>query len=152
MHDSRWTRYGDFTRGRVPYHSQEERFWPKVDKTPTCWLWIGAIGSGGYGNFYISNVGRKIRTTLAHHWAYEQLIGPVPEGLDLDHLCRNRACVNPAHLEPVTRSTNLRRGVGTAGRTECPQGHPYDEANTYHDPLTGWRQCRQCRAARDAAR
>ena len=78
----------------------------------------------------------------AHRFAYEMLVGPIPEGLDLDHLCRVRHCVNPNHLEPVTRSENLRRGIRprlpqndrigdkNRAKTHCPKGHPYDEANT----------------------
>lgn len=88
----------------------EQRFWPKVDKTSTCWLWTGALTLasnkhvGGYGRF---RVGAQMRR--AHRYAYELLVGPIPAGLDLDHLCNNRRCVNPAHLEPVTRAVNISR-------------------------------------------
>lgn len=159
-HATRFDRYGDVGRGRVPYHSEVERFWPKVEKTAACWLWVGAIGSGGYGNFYTEASGssgsRKYRTVPAHRWSYEHLVGPVPEGLHLDHLCRNRACVNPVHLEPVTATENLRRGTGPSAvngaATHCPLGHPYSEANTYRVPTTGWRQCRICRRETDRRR
>jgi hypothetical protein len=85
----------------------------------------------------------------AHRFAYELLVGPIPEGLELDHLCRNHACVNPAHLEPVIHVENIRRGDTDAqgrcnrDKTHCPAGHPLDEANTYHNPH-GWRACRTC--------
>lgn len=118
-----------------------------------CWLWTGALAGGGYGKGWSNG-----RTVLAHRWAYQLLVGAVPEGLELDHLCRVRRCVNPEHLEPVTASVNVLRSTGpaVAGRhnaikTHCPQGHPYDEANTYISP-SGGRSCRTCSAARSAAR
>ena len=75
----------------------EERFWAKVDKTDDCWLWTANRTNAGYGHFWLDR-----RMVLAHRFAYELLIGPIPDGLTLDHLCRVRACVNPAHLEAVT--------------------------------------------------
>ena len=108
-----------------------------------CWLWIGTKDGSGYGLLYIN--GHLVK---AHRFAYELLVGSIPEGLTIDHLCRNRACVNPDHLEPVTMRTNLLRGNGWAAqnarKAHCPQGHPFDEQNTYYDPKGG-RRCRVCR-------
>jgi hypothetical protein len=119
----------------------EARFWAKVEKTDTCWVWSAAKISG-YGAFKLD--GRAIR---AHRFAYELLVGPVPEGLPLDHLCRNRACVNPAHLEPVTHRVNILRGEGAcavkARQTHCIHGHEFTLENTYLK--SGKRQCRTCR-------
>lgn len=133
----------------------EERFWAKVNKNGPipenrpglgqCWLWTGRQIGAGYGGF----LGRNGRTTYGHRFAYELLIGAVPEGFEIDHLCRNRMCVNPTHMEVVTHLENVRRGRGpkVAGRwqrarTHCPQGHPYDLFNTYI--YKGARQCRAC--------
>lgn len=121
-----------------------ERFWSKVEKTATCWLWLAARDGKGYGAAYVG--GRQVR---AHRFAYELLVGPIPEGLVLDHVkargCQHRHCVNPDHLEAVTNRENLMRGEGitaiAARKTHCPQGHPYD----YVDPKSRKRKCRTCR-------
>lgn len=123
----------------------EMRFWDKVEKTATCWAWRSVVMSNGYGVF---SPGRPRRRMLAHRFAYEFLRGPIPEGLDIDHLCRNRRCVNPDHLEPVTRQMNLLRGLN-GNKTVCLRGHPYDEQNTRWqmrpDRLGGKsRECRTC--------
>jgi hypothetical protein len=124
----------------------EQRFWAKVDKSGDCWQWTAAKCSRGYGAF---GVDRKPRR--AHRVAYELVVGPIPDGLELDHLCRNPSCVNPEHLEPVTHRENMRRGTGVFGvnarKTHCNSGHLYDEANTIWEP-NGSRRCRMCKNLR----
>lgn len=123
--------------------SPNERFWAKVEKTPTCWLWRGALTSGGYGNFVI----HRGTNVAAHRFAYELLVGPIPEGLVLDHLCRLPLCVNPEHLEPVTERENIRRGDAPTAilsrENRCAKGHRLTGSNVYVDPR-GWRHCRIC--------
>lgn len=128
-------------------------FWSKVnqdgpipDYAPElgpCWLWTAADNGHGYGQFWPG---------VAHVFSWILENGAVPDGLELDHLCRVRLCVRPSHLEPVTRQVNMDRipafarfDIGTLNRTKdtCPQGHPYDEANTYHT-RGGRRHCREC--------
>lgn len=126
------------------------RFWSKVHKTSSCWIWFAGKNQKGYGLFHVSSG----KTQAAHRFSWEQLNGPVPKGLELDHLCRVRHCVNPAHLELVTHVENVRRGdagINMASKTHCPQGHPYDEKNTYvHN--NGGRACRKCSNQRMLAR
>lgn len=130
----------------------EERFWAKVEKTDGCWIWTAAK-THGHGVFGVNG-----RNRYAHILAYELLVGPVPDGLDLDHLCRNRACVRPDHLEPVTRRVNLLRGETIAARhaakTHCPQGHPYEPPHVriVQGPNGPQRQCRTCDRDRQRAR
>lgn len=131
-----------------PVTSPEVRFWRFVHPEPLsgCWLWSGAISNEGYGRFRFGVRGSK--QGMAHRFAYELLVGPIPQGLQLDHLCRTPACVNPAHLEPVTGRENLLRGdtfqARNAAKTSCVHGHPFDERNTEWRP-TGGRACRECR-------
>lgn len=121
-----------------------ERFWEKVDETSGCWLWTAYRGQDGYGRFKVDQ-----RAVLAHRFAYEALVGPIPEGLDIDHLCRVRQCVNPKHLEAVTRHENLIRGKTTltalnTAKTHCPAGHPYEGSNLLLWSGQG-RRCRVCK-------
>ena len=116
-----------------------ERFWPKVEKTDGCWLWKAYISTSGYGQFTISR-----RHYPAHRVSYELLVGRIPEGLEVDHLCRVRHCVNPDHLEPVTRLENIRRGICKRNLTHCLRGHEFTESNTYIQK-NGCRRCRTCK-------
>lgn len=129
-----------------------DRFWNKVDiQGPLdCWLWLDPL-QRGYGRFSDSG-----RTHRAHRYAYELLVGPIPVGLTVDHLCRVRHCVNPLHFELVTLGENARRanpGERRAkqqlAKTHCPQGHPYDEENTYRYERR--RGCRACHLVRSRA-
>lgn len=118
-----------------------------------CWNWQGRRDKRGYGKFSRGRVGEGNVST--HRFAYERLVGPIPDGLHLDHLCRNPRCCNPDHLEPVTCRENLLRGdtfqARNAAKTHCPKGHPYDEANTYVSSR-GMRSCRACAHERSLAR
>ena len=129
--------------------SFDRRFMSRVEKTEHgCWVWLGAKMRNGYGQLVVGGV-----HYAAHRYAYQELVGAIPAGLDLDHLCRNRACTNPDHLEPVTRSENPLRGLKRTHnleKTHCPSGHEYSDENTYVNGDR--RQCRACAKARASAK
>jgi len=148
MHYKRWLSTGNPNLIKVE-HSLEaikKRFWDKVQKTEQCWIWIGALDAGGYGAVTIDN--RRLR---AHRVSFEWEQGTIHDGLVVDHLCRNRACVNPTHMEVVTPKINTARGYSppaiNAYRTECAIGHPFDLFNTYIR-TNGKRECRTCKKDR----
>lgn len=117
----------------------EERYWIKVDTSggpDACWPWLGALDRDGYGHF---------DNQTAHRSSYRLQVGPIPEGLHIDHLCRNRACQNAKHLEAVTKRENELRGLKGVLKTHCPSGHPCNETNTYMH--RGRRVCRVCNRA-----
>ncbi|MGV9540875.1 HNH endonuclease signature motif containing protein [Nocardia beijingensis] len=105
-----------------------------------CWNWTGSRDRHGYGMFWVDK-----HHKIAHRAVYENSVGPIPKNLELDHLCRNIACVNPDHLEPVTRKENIRRRF--ALMTHCVRGHKFTPENTYLRAGTGHRQCRACNKA-----
>lgn len=145
-----------------------ERFWAKVNvvlERTACWLWAGALTSAGYGNFYEE----PGRWSLAHRVMYEAIVGPIAGNMTIDHLCRNRACVRPKHLQVVSFQENCQRRSDSLYRereqpidpdiltahnrdkTHCPAGHDYTATNTYRDRV-GRRYCKRCQADRQAAR
>jgi len=150
----RFVQYVDYD-GPIPTHRPD---------LGACWLWRGARywnSGGGYGGFWLNG-----HTRLAHRVAYQLWVGPIPQGLHLDHICHNgsscpggdscahRRCVNPQHLEPVTREANVLRGHGITAKnlvkTHCPANHPLTPENTY--VYRGKRSCRRCHALREIVR
>lgn len=129
---------------------QETRFWSKVDKSGSCWLWTGSKTSWEYGQHTVDGKNWRV-----HRLAYILTKGEIPKGLHLDHLCRVRHCVNPDHLEPVTNKQNVLRGIGptanNARKTHCKRGHEFTEANTYVY-TRGEHQERFCKACHNLTR
>ncbi len=131
----------------------ESRFWNKVERTDPdhCWEWTGAVSDNGYGR--IGAGGKRGKTLQAHRVSYElNTRRPIEQGMTVDHLCRNRSCVNPKHMEVVTRGENVLRGVSPAARAarqaECQRGHSYTPGNLYRTSK-GYRQCRACKRMRE---
>lgn len=143
-HYMRWRVHGDplTVLREVPRRNTPDTFWARVDKGAGCWEWTGKRVNWGYGV-----VSWEGRFRAAHRVAYELAVGPIPPGLTIDHLCRNRLCCRPEHLEAVTNIENVMRGNGPAAvnarKTHCPKGHPYDAANTARRS-NGDRHCRAC--------
>lgn len=129
----------------MPYPRQP--LWPRLLARRViegdCWIYTGNRTSEGYGHISYQN-----KVQPVHRLAYETTVGPIPEGMHLDHLCRRPPCFNPAHLEPVTCRENLMRGETAAARyaarTHCDKGHPFDVANTYMRADGNGRHCRTC--------
>ena len=149
-HYMRWKRHGDPLAGQQSKSkTRAEAFWSNVRKTETCWLWQGRKVRG-YGLMWAD--GHDVQV---HRWSYERFVGPIPDGLVIDHLCRNPSCVNPQHLEPVTSLTNTMRSpiapaAINARKTHCIHGHPFTGENLI--VWRGKRACRECKRASDQRR
>lgn len=169
-HYSAWRESADFTP--VVLMTESERFWSKVDRSGginACWWWTGTVGSGGYGDFYVHNGSPRIQK--AHRYSYGLHYGAIPDDVEIDHLCHTkkcptpgvgdkcRSCVNPLHLEAVSRQTNILRGQSPERTrehffttvTHCPKGHEYTPENIrweYRANGKGTRHCRECNRIR----
>lgn len=137
-----------------------ERLMDKVQMEPNsgCWLWDGGLNNRGYGTLRPTG-GKNIGV---HRLSYQLHVAPIPECMEIDHLCKVRCCVNPDHLEPVTRLENVRRSSAgyyarspennvQKAKTHCPQGHPYSGDNLWTSK-TGQRQCKTCHRVRERVR
>lgn len=144
------------------HYNDFPRFWSKVGigSPDKCWPWMTGQNGNGYGFFNEPRQsGRKRRNTVAHRVAYELLVGPIPDGLTLDHLCRQTLCVNPRHLEPVSHITNTMRGfspmANNARKTHCVRGHEFSPENTLtrrKGDRHPSRECRTCKRNRERTR
>lgn len=166
VHHDRWRKCGDPAGGAKMQRVIAERFWAKVEKGAdppacrpdlgSCWVYCGTINNQGYGTFYVdTETGKK----YAHRFSYALENGPIPDGLELDHLCRRTACVRPTHLEAVAHVVNANRGISRevnqarfSARTHCKYGHMLDETNTrLRQTKRGiCRTCRICARRLDA--
>lgn len=144
LHYKRWWRTGDPLVHLRVRRDPVAMFWEKVDASGDCWEWTASRDKMGYGRASVRRKG-----WLAHRLAWCLLVGPIPAPLQVDHLCRNPACVNPDHMELVTMQENIRRGAPNnatrwATINECTRGHPYTPENLYISPTSGQRVCRTC--------
>ena len=140
----------DKTEGKKLPDKDKQRFMSKVKVViDGCWEWEGSTDRHGYGYFWFAGKIRK-----AHRFSYTLCMRDIPEGLTIDHLCRNPACVNPQHLEPVTQKENVNRGerwTEEKRATHCPQGHAYAPDNAYINADTGYKWCKICKLQRQKA-
>lgn len=151
-HRQRIARYGELfpvsRRSNIELY-----FWSlvKIPATPdSCWNWTGPLDGSGYGRAVARQLS-PTNTKMAHRWVYEQRVGTIPDGMVIDHLCRNRSCVNPEHLEPVLSAENTRRGLHGELRIRCAHGHELSAENTYVRKSDGSRRCRRCAAVQTRA-
>lgn len=127
----------------------EFRFWGYIGPSDAneCWPWVGPLTNTGYGKFSLNR-----KSLLAHRYAYRMYKSDIAKGLTIDHLCRNRTCVNPSHMEVVSMKVNVLRGIGPSAinsrKTQCPQGHEYNPENTYVSK-EGFRHCWECLKANE---
>lgn len=133
-----------------------DRFAPKIALTDSgCIEWLAGTNGVGYGQLRVQIDGTN-RHYYAHRWSYEYHVGPIPDGMHIDHLCRNTRCVNPDHLEPVTPRVNNLRGASSPAanrrKTHCHKGHELSGSNLYITPSSGYRHCRECARQHDRAR
>ena len=139
------------SKERLVVLNVNERFWSKVKKTDSCWIWTGYRDKDGYGRFGIDE---KIKHK-AHRFSYELVNGKIPNNQEIDHLCKNTSCVNPDHLEIVTHQENIKRsnvGINQSSKTHCPQGHEFTKENTYYRKDRFGRGCQTCINERSIAR
>ena len=132
---------------------QECNFWKKVSKTESCWLWQASKDSKGYGQVRLGARPGKLK--YVHRLSYEMLVGPIKDGMVIDHLCKVPNCLNPEHLEQVTQAENVRRGKGNGYRekTHCIRGNEFTPENTRRSgPNNTFRQCITCKITYDKAR
>lgn len=147
---TRWNKTGSTEPTYLHGLTLEEAFWRRVDRRgpEECWTWLGSTSTVGYGRLT-----HEKTLHMAHRLSYELQVGPIADGLVIDHLCRTTNCVNPAHLEPVTTRTNVLRGIGPSAantrKTHCPAGHPYAGENLAF--YKTYRMCRTCKRQRARA-
>lgn len=148
-------RHGNYLL-RWPEQTTEERFWSKVKKTEFCWIWCAGLTSTGYGLFHL-DAERRSKKIKAHRFAYENMVGSIPEGNILHHTCGNLLCVNPAHLRPLTQADHNLLGQNickvNSDKQFCPKGHPLVEGNLRLNHLKrGQRECATCHRERERLR
>ncbi len=136
--------------GPMPQENVIDLFLSRIESVSSfsaCWIWSGKPNENGYGIFGGNGYSRRGSSKRAHRRAYELAVGPIPDGLTIDHLCRRRLCVNPLHLEPVTLEENIRRARAAGAKTHCKRGHELTGANVHFRRDGRGRECQTCKSA-----